>query len=230
MFEVKQYEIGNHPQNLVVFLHGYNGDLADHQYALDWLKKHLHNSLLIAPQAPEICDKNPNKKQWFGILKHDAEGRRTLAQTSVADIFFIYEQAAGKIEAQADAVNQFITAQQKKYNVDDTHTFLVGFSQGAMLAIYTALIRQQTVGAVFALSGLVAGKNRLATQIQSRPSFYLFHGVQDTKVQYKTLAESVAWLNEHHVSNQVESYPLLTHHINEDEIITIAHIIQKLTQ
>ncbi len=230
MFEFKQYEIGNHPQNLVVFLHGYNGDLADHQYAIDWLREHLNETILLTPQAPEICDKNPNKRQWFGVLKHDAKGRRTLAQTSVVDIFAIYEQAADEIKMQADAVNRFITEQQKKYNIDDAHTFLIGFSQGAMLAIYTALTRSQKIGAVFTFSGLVAGKDKLATQIQARPPFYLFHGEQDMKVQYKTLAESVDWLNKHQIKTQIKTYPNLTHHIDEDEIIIVAQTILRLTQ
>lgn len=229
MFEFKQYEIGK-PQNLVVFLHGYNGDLNDHQYAVDWLKKYLQNSILLTPQAPEICDKNPSKKQWFGMLKHDTNNLRTLPTTDVADIFAVYEKAAPKIEEQAIIINQFVQEQQKKYNIDNAHTFFIGFSQGAMLAIYAALIGTKKIGAVFALSGLVAGKDRLAIQIKSHPFIYLFHGEQDLKVQYKTLAESDAWLNAHGIKNQIKTYQDLTHHINEDEIITIAQIIRKLTQ
>lgn len=230
MFEFKQYEIGAQPQNLVVFLHGYNGDLNDHQYAVDWLRKYLDEAILITPQAPEICDKNPHKKQWFGVLKYDSGGLRTSPETSIADIFAVYEQATTEIEAQAEAINQFMTMQQKKYDIDEAHTFLVGFSQGAMLAVYAALIRAQKIGGVFMLSGLVAGRERLATHIQAQPPFYLFHGEQDMKVQYKTLAESASWLNAHGIYTQIKTYPHLTHHINEDEMITVAQIIRKLAQ
>lgn len=223
-----KYEIdilGENPHNLVIFLHGYNGTVADHQYAIDWFKKYLHNAFLIVPHAPEISDKNPLKFQWFGMLQHDADNRRALPETSAEEIFAIYDKAGEDIDSCAQMLNYFINEMQQEYDVDDAHTFLCGFSQGAMLTIYTALSRYATLGGAFVFSGLVAGIDMLTDKINSRPQMYLFHGKDDLKVQFKTLPFSADWLAEQKVPVCVKIYPGLAHKMNEEEIRTAAGLI-----
>lgn len=225
MLEAKQYQIGEQPQNLVIFLHGYNGTLDDHKYAIDWLRQYLQQAILITPQAPQICDKNPQKKQWFGMLKYDPENLRRRPDTNIDDIFDVYDNASKEIDACAEEINKFIFDQQKKYDINNTKTFLIGFSQGAMLALYTALTSPTPLSGVFMLSGLVAARKVLSTKISSYPPVYMFHGEQDTKVQYKTLTHSIKWLQKMNIPIKYTVYQNLAHQINEDEIKAIAQII-----
>ena len=44
---------------------------------------------------------------------------------------------------------------QKKYKISVHKTFIIGFSQGAMLALYSALSNKNVLGGVFSLSGLI---------------------------------------------------------------------------
>lgn len=226
MLEFRQYISSSKPQNLLIFLHGYNGNWEDHQYIIDRLTALLPNTAVIVPLAPEICDKNQRKRQWFGMLKYDAEARRIMPQTKTAEIFSIYEAAAAEIADKSALINNFVSARQKELGFSDDKTYIAGFSQGAMLAIYAALTRDKKLGGVFAFSGLVAAKNSLSLSIKSRPTVYMFHGEQDMKVQYKTLAESKKWLEDNLVPLQVTTYPNLAHCVNEDEIISLAEIIK----
>ncbi len=227
MLEYDVYLRGENPQNLVIFLQGYNGTIATHQYAIDWLTEALENAVLIIPHAPEISDKNPERRQWFGMLKYDAENKRTLPETSTAEIFAVYNQTAAEIDRCAASINEFIDSMQKIYNITDSHTYLCGFSQGAMLTIYTALTRRQALGGAFVLSGLVAGADLLATKICSRPPLYLFHGRDDLKVQFKTLAQSEKWLRSHEIVPQVRIYDDLAHKMTADEMAEIASVIKQ---
>lgn len=224
MLEYVSYQNGN-PDRMVIFLHGYNGTITDHQYAIDWLHAELKNSIIIIPQAPEVSDKNPLKKQWFGMLKYDSENRRSMPETSSEDIFAIYNSAAKEIKHCAQSINQFIDSLQQKYHFDDSSTYLIGFSQGAMLTIYTALTRSAPLAGAFALSGLVAGTDSLSSDMKSHPPLYLFHGQEDMKVQYKTLSQSIEWLKHQSVIPSVHIYPELAHKICKDEISKIANII-----
>ncbi|MBP5352497.1 MAG: dienelactone hydrolase family protein [Alphaproteobacteria bacterium] len=221
MLQYLSHQIGQ-PRKLVVFLHGYNGSIADHQYAIDWLLKKVDNAVVITPQAPEICDKNPEKFQWFGMIKYDPDRRRSLGETSIADILAIYNAPREIIDDRAAKINQFIDAMQDKFHIDDEQTYLIGFSQGAMLTIYTALTRTHQIGAAFALSGLVAGTELLQHRIQSRPPLYMYHGKNDMKVQYKTLPFSLQWLQEHQIEVTARTYDGLDHRMLEDELTDIA--------
>ena len=225
MLTYNSYILGNIPQNLVIFLHGYNGNPADHQYAIDWLKQYLQQSILIVPEAPEICDKNPQKKQWFGMLKYDAANRRSQPETTVAEIMDIYNAAAPEIASRAQMLNQFISDLQQQFNIDNAHTYLIGFSQGAMLTVWTALTRPQKIAGGFVLSGLIAAEETLADKVESQPPLYLYHGQDDMKVQYKTLDFSAQWLQQRQIPLKVQTYTDLAHRINEAEIKSIADII-----
>ncbi|MBR6355808.1 MAG: dienelactone hydrolase family protein [Alphaproteobacteria bacterium] len=225
MFEYDSYIIGSTPNKLVIFLHGYNGTVATHQYALDWLKQYLQNAVFIVPHAPQISDKNPERRQWFGMLKYDSDNKRADPETSVDDIFAIYNQTATEADKCAVQINRFIDEMQQKFNIDNAHTFLCGFSQGAMLTLYTALTRRTELGSAFVLSGLVAGADLLQTKISARPPLYLFHGESDLRVQYKTLPTTLNWLKKNHISAKVQTYAGLEHRMNEEEIKQIASVI-----
>ena len=221
MLQYISHQIGQ-PRKLVVFLHGYNGSIADHQYAVDWLLNKVENAVVVTPQAPEICDKNPEKFQWFGMVKYDPDRRRSLAETSVADILAIYNAPRELIDDRAAEINLFIDTLQSKFNIGDAQTFLIGFSQGAMLTIYTALTRAHEIGGAFALSGLVAGTELLQHRIQSRPLLYMYHGKDDMKVQYKTLPSGLQWLKEHQINVTARTYDGLDHRMIEDELTDVA--------
>lgn len=229
MLEYEAELIGEQPQNLVVFLHGYNGTIEDHDYALSWLRKHLKNAWLCIPRAPEVCDKNPNKKQWFGMIKYDAENRRFSTDTTTEEIIEIYNQTQADIAACAVEVNEFIRERQHQYGISANNTYVIGFSQGAMLALFSALSDENVAGGVFMLSGLVAGEKLLAQEIVAFPHVYLFHGENDGKVQYKTLAFSAEWLTKHNITHDIFTYPELAHKMCEDEIRRVCEIINKKT-
>ena len=226
MLQYKSYQIGK-PLKLIIFLHGYNGTIADHQYALDWLCEKIKDAVVIVPQAPQTSDKNPQKYQWFGMLKYDPEKKRALPDTSTEEIFAIYNTAANEVRDCALLINNFIDTMQKKFSLDDDKTYLVGFSQGAMLAIYSALNRNKPLAGAFSLSGLIAGADLLDKNIHPRPPLYLFHGEDDLKVQYKTLDNSVKWLQNQHINPIVHTYPDLAHKMCEPEINEVARIINQ---
>lgn len=227
MLEYKSELIGDFPQKLVVFLHGYNGNLEDHSEAINWLKKYMRNSLLCLPLAPEICDKNPNKRQWFGLVKHDGESRRYASETPVAEIMDIYNKTAEDIAGRAHEINELIDDLQKKSGINFKDTYVIGFSQGAMLALYVGLTAKKTYGGIVMLSGLVAAEKALRQQIKSYPDVYLFHGEKDKKVQYKTLEFTDSWLTENKIAHKIFIYPDLAHKIREDEILKAISIINQ---
>ena len=219
--------IGENPQKLVVFLHGYNGNINDHAYAINWIKQYLENAVFCVPLAPETCDKNPQKKQWFGMLKYDGQNRRFSADTNASEIFEIYNQTQDEMSARAAEINDLIREIQQQYGFSAETTYVIGFSQGAMLALYAALSDKNISGGVFMLSGIIAAEKQLSQKISAFPHVYMFHGENDMKVQYKTLAFSDNWLTRHNIPHDIFTYPELAHKMCEAEIIEICKTINK---
>lgn len=225
MFSYSEYLTDTNPDKLVIFLYGHNSVADDYHHVIELLQQELISAALLVPDAPEISDTNPQKRQWFGIQRHDPENRRTVPETSVEDIFAVYNKTAADIDDCAAKVNNFIDEMQQKYKLSDAKTYLIGFSQGAMLAIYTALTRRKNLAATFSLSGLIAGADLLHKHQASHPVIHLLHGENDMKVQYKTMPYSQKWLQEHNIDCKTVSYPELSHRINIAEVNYIAAII-----
>ena len=230
MLNYISYKIGNNPQKLVFFLHGYNGNITDHQYAIDWLKSSLSSAYLVIPEAPEICDKNPQKLQWFGMLKYDPQCLRTKTKTPIKEIFEIYNKSSEEISKRSKEVNKLIDAVQNEYNIKDENIYIIGFSQGAMLTIYTALTRNKEIAAAFPIAGIIAGYSLLEKEQKSHPKLYLHHGNADMKVQYKTHKQTLRWLKKHGINSECCTYPDTVHRITEQEIQNISKIINKNTE
>lgn len=227
MLNYVSYKIGENPQKLVFFLHGYNGNITDHQYAIDWLKKSLNSAYLVIPEAPEVCDKNPQKLQWFGMIKYDPENLRINLKTSIKKIFEIYNRPSEEISKRSKDVNKLIDAMQNEYNIKDKNIHIIGFSQGAMLTIYTALTREKEIASAFPIAGIIAGHSLLEKEQKSYPKLYLHHGEADMKVQYKTHKQTLQWLKKHGINSQCLTYPNVVHRITEQEVQNICEIINK---
>lgn len=182
----------------------------------------LDNVCLVLPEATNVCEKNPEKKQWFSLRQFDSQDLRRNAQTPTLQIVDIYNHYGEDMLKVAKNLNQMLDDLQQKYQIGDDKTYVMGFSQGAMLAIFTSLIRKNPVKACFALSGIVAGKDVLEKIILSHPKVFMFHGKDDLSVQYKTLDFSLNWLKEHHVFVSDFRYDGLAHRMIDEEMKVIA--------
>ncbi len=216
------YKKGEKPNKLVFFIHGYNGSVADIDYAAQILLAKLDNVCLVLPEAADVCEKNREKRQWFSLRQFDPQDLRRDPQTSTSQVVDIYNHYGEDMLKVAKNLNKMLDNLQQEYQICNDKTYVMGFSQGAMLAIFTSLIRKNPVKACFALSGIVAGKDTLAKNILSYPKVFMFHGKDDLSVQYKSLDFSLNWLKEHNVFVTDFRYDGLGHRMIDEEMEVIA--------
>lgn len=228
LFNNKCYKCGKcgeNPDKLVIFVHGYNGSPEAIHYAIQWLSEKLENAVIVVPRAPHTCEKNVENLQWLSFFKSDPEIKFRDSATPTAEIFDIFNRLGDDFSQTAAQMNEFIDEQQGLWHVADENTYLMGFSQGAMISIYTALSRSRKLGGCIPVAGIIAGKDRLATEIVSRPPFLLLHGKDDTTVQYKTVPDTLAWLKSHQVDFEFFDFDGLAHRMSEDEMQKAADFI-----
>ena len=188
---------GSSTKFLVFFLHGWGSDGNDLIQIGEIWKSKLLDTTFIAPNGPEVCGGNPHGRQWFDILSNnDAEALKGLHQ-SYLDL------------------KSFIGAYLKKYKLADDKYFLVGFSQGTMLAIYTSL-REKLLGIV-GYSGAFLGN--LPNEEIKNNDYLLLHGQNDTIVPVTKMHNAVDQLKP--IANTLikKIYNDLEHSINEEGII-----------
>ncbi len=225
LFDNKYYKAAEKPEKLVIFIHGYNGTPEAIDYAVQMLRAKLDNAVIVVPRAPFKCEKDGDNLQWLSFYKVDPEVRFRNPAASVAEIFDIFNRLGEDFAAVAKQMNEFIDEQQKLWQIDDAHTYIMGFSQGAMISIFTALTRRHRLAGCVAVAGIVAGRDLLEKSIASRPSFLLLHGRDDATVQYKTLPTTLKWFEQQKLDFKVLEFDNLAHRMNEAEMQAAADFI-----
>lgn len=201
---------GGAPQALVVLLHGYGADgrdLIDLGNAWAGL---LPNAAFVSPHAPEPCGQAPVGRQWFPLTFCDP-----------------HELPRGA-EAAAPVLAAFLEQELAKLDLPPERLAVVGFSQGAMMALKVGLSDALRPAAVVAISGLwVDASTPRAEPIPNPPPVLLLHGEDDEVVPAQALFGSAQALAAAGVPVEWHLSLGLGHGIDEDEVAIAGAFLAK---
>jgi phospholipase/carboxylesterase len=163
----KKAALSGTTKQMVIFLHGYGADGADLLGLADPLGPHLPDTCFIAPDAPERAQGGYGL-QWFPIPWLDGSTEEAAAQ--------------GLARAAVD-LNGFIDARLAEEGLQDKHLAILGFSQGAMMAMHVAPRRTAEIAGVVAISGRLLQPEKIG-EITVKPPVLLIHGDVDEVVPF----------------------------------------------
>jgi phospholipase/carboxylesterase len=184
-------------RHLVILLHGYGADGNDLLGLAPHWARLLPDTLFVSPHAPFPCEAAPFGRQWFGF-----EGRNEgmiLAETQTATAI----------------LNAYIDAELTRRGLREEDIALVGFSQGAMMALHVGLRRPSGVAAILGYSGALIAPQLLPSEIRSKPPVLLIHGDADPVVPYASLAAAQSALRAAGIDVSAETRPGVAHAIDE---------------
>lgn len=186
-------------RQLVVILHGYGADGSDLiSLGQQWASV-LPDAAFVAPHAHEPCEHMPSGRQWFPLSDRNPHERWTGAC------------------AAAPVLNAFIDAERARLGLPEAAVALVGFSQGAMMALHVGLRRTPAPAGILAYSGMLVGPEKLAGDRPphaAAPPVFLVHGAADDVVPADALFMSADALTEAGLSCQWRLTPGLGHSID----------------
>lgn len=200
---------GDKPEKIVIFLHGLGADGQDLIGLAPHFANQLQNVLFLAPDAPDACDMAPFGYQWFSLQDRS------------------YNAMLAGIESAAPKLNAFIDRQLDIYGLEAEDIALVGFSQGTMMALYTALRRNDCVAAIVGFSGALIAPEALGAEIAARPPVCLIHGDADPVVPYDAMLHAEKGLQAVDVSVETHTRPHLGHGIDQEGIRTALAFLEK---
>ncbi len=146
------------PEQLILLLHGVGSEGAAMAPLAQRLRAEFPQAAVLAPDAPHAFDGGPRGRQWFSVAGIDEDNR------------------AARVAAVLPALHAWIRQTQRRLGVGPAATALVGFSQGAILALQTALVEDGLAGRVLAFGGRFV---QLPTQAPRHSTVHLFHGGAD---------------------------------------------------
>ena len=186
------------PEQLAILLHGVGADGNDLIGLATPFGKVLPDALFISPHAPYAFDMADFGRQWFSIRDFGPEAR-----------------LAG-VRAAAPIVDNFIDAKLAESGLGEENLVLIGFSQGAMMALHVGPRRQNQLAGILGFSGMLAGEALLEREIRSRPPVLLTHGDADEILPVQALPAAVAGLRAAGMKVDSHLRPGMGHGIDEE--------------
>ena len=149
---------------LMILLHGWGGRAADMAPLAQRLRQAFAQAVLLAPEGFEAADSGGGR-QWFD--EAGANGPVTEANRPA------------RVVAALPALADWVRAAQAATGLSEAATALVGFSQGAIVALELVQRHDGIAGRVLAFAGRYAS---LPDQAPRLSTLHFFHGATDTVV------------------------------------------------
>ncbi len=146
------------PEQLILLLHGVGADGASMAPLAQALRAEFPQAALIAPDAPHPFDAGGPGRQWFSVAGITEANR------------------AERVAAALPPLVAWVRQTQDRLRVGPAATAIAGFSQGAILALETALREDGLAGRVLAFGGRFAAPPIAAPR---HTTVHLFHGGAD---------------------------------------------------
>jgi phospholipase/carboxylesterase len=194
------------PKQLVVLCHGLGADAFD---LIDLAPSWQHacpDALFASVHAPFSHDSGLGR-QWWSVADRSPEVMEAGARTA------------------ARYLHGFIDAELKRLELDAYA--MVGFSQGAMISLFTGLRQVDAPRAILAFSGALIAPDSLAAEMANRAPVLLVHGEADEAVPVSRSHDARAALIAAGVPVDAHYIPRLGHGIDDTGISLGALALQR---
>ncbi|HEY8287816.1 MAG TPA: prolyl oligopeptidase family serine peptidase [Acetobacteraceae bacterium] len=196
------------PRHLVVLCHGLGADGYDLiDLAPSW--GHACPDALFASVHAPLPHESGMGRQWWNVADRSP---------AVMD--------AGVRHAEA-CLDQFIDTELTRLGLPPTAYALMGFSQGAMTALFTGLRRKAAPRAILAFSGALIAPETLVAEMANKAPVLLVHGESDEVVPVSRSHDAESALRAASVPVESVYVPGLGHGIDDSGIAMGALTLQR---
>lgn len=198
------------PRHLVIIFHGYGANGHKLISLGEAWQEILPDAVFVAPNAPTVCEKSPLGRQWFSMRDWTVE--------SVKDRLFEI----------SPSITAYIQNLMQHYTITDPACVaLVGFSQGAMLALHQGVYGLEKIAGVIGYSGGFIADNRLnrkdpmtgSNTVEQLPKFLIIHGQNDQVVSVQASLMAQDHLQDLGMDVELMLEPDVEHEITQEGFI-----------
>lgn len=196
-------EVLTKPSRIIFLLHGYGSNKDDLISLAPELSKYVSDTLFISFNAVERlegADYSIDAYQWFSLLDRSDE-----------------KVLAGAIKASKKLKDSMID-HIDNYGLTWGDVAFVGFSQGAMMAMYLGLRLESQIRGIIGYSGLLIAHDKLQSDVISKPPILLVHGIEDNVVPVEQAYTAYDALKANTVSVELLECAKLGHGIDVEGI------------
>lgn len=188
------------PTKLIILLHGYGRSGFYMEKMAQAARLAVPQALILCPHGPEALDTTKiadANTDHFLHIPQELQGGQNASNTLSRQWFRIdgqLDQLLPRIRKTAQRLNDFIDAQRDMLGITDRDIVVMGFSQGAGLALYTAFSRKQEIAGMICHSAIAVQKPTQDPLLVSKPKTLYLYGDQDGEFTQERYHATFKWL------------------------------------
>lgn len=176
---------------LVLLFHGYGANAQNLLPLGQRIAQAFPKALVVSVNAPEPSG-NPGGHQWFSVAGITEDNRQERVDACMGD----FVACIGHWQARS--------------GVGSAATALVGFSQGAIMALESTKLRPAPASRVVAIAGRFAS---LPKTVDFEGTIHFLHGKEDEVIAYQYTVEAAHYLRDNGADITAEVLPYVGHAI-----------------
>jgi phospholipase/carboxylesterase len=193
------------PKQLFILLHGVGTNSSDMVPLANQLRTIYPDAAFLIPDGTFPFDGGGEGRQWFSLSGLTEENR------------------SARVGGAMQVLYGLVCQSQDRLNVLPSDTALVGFSQGAIMALEFSAAHDGRVGRILAFSGRYT---KLPEQAPELTTVHLFHGEQDMVMPVEHAYAAYERLSELQGDVTVDIAPSVGHGIDATLVERAAHRLQ----
>lgn len=202
--------IPNKVSNIIIFLHGYGSDNEDMLSLAMTLRDIMPHTAIISVNAPWECEVGQGY-QWFSL--------------KTTNMFSMLKE----IKNSRTLLDNFIRKQLKRFSLEEKNLVLAGFSQGAIMSLFTGLRIDKEIMGIISFSGMMADTAEiLKKELKSKPEVLLIHGTYDNVVPFNSLDKAERLLKLFDVPHETHAINAMGHTIDDGALYFAREFIKHL--
>ncbi len=179
---------------LFLLFHGSGSSARDMEPVGAWLANEFPIAFIVSVNAPLRADIGLGY-QWFSVAGINESERKARVKAAMPQ--FLDTIKHWRIES----------------GVAPAATAIIGFSQGAIMALETSSLEEHIAGRLVAIAGRFAG---LPPHARSDTTLHLIHGKQDPVIPYQLTIEAAEHIIDLGGDITADIIPFIGHEINEE--------------
>lgn len=207
LYKIKQ-ATNKSNQILLILLHGFGANEDD---LMNLAKIFPNNVTVVSPRA--TFPLQPGAYQWYESIKTNGN----------------FGGKFSDIEKSQKLIRGLTINLQRKLHINNMHTVIAGFSQGANMSYQMGLLYPGLCKAIGVFSGVIFDSKKDAINKQHNLSLNIFigHGTEDNRIPFSEAEKSNQWLESKQFKTEFHSYKGMTHSISDQEMEDFKSFLQK---
>ena len=207
------------PKKLMIMLHGYGDNATNFIQIANLIDQDDWGMKYIALNAPDTIQDYPMGYEWFQLYLNGTH----ISNASAKE----YDVVKNKISKNIEKIYNSISLLLENSNLNMSDCFVMGFSQGGMMAFELGKILQKHLAGLAIISSRIISKEHEPNNAFLKTPIFISHGGRDAVLRISNYNESIEVLKNYNYNYENYLIEKDEHTMSQETITLFQNFIKK---